>query len=165
VFHFAGLRPFYFRQRGISSTYYTKQSSDIITSTSTSTMSGKSATKQVQDVTDDNENAIKVIINGRHEKICSIDWLAGKERAADSILAMQLFGTKEGLKGTSCELRLEESLVPAVDLMIIWLTMGDDSLKSNLTQENVSKIYALAQFALWSGKAGKRYCGGGGRPR
>jgi hypothetical protein len=122
----------------------TQPSSDSMLSSS-SIVSGNNATKQVQDLSGDDENIIKVIINGHHEKMFSMDWLTGNGRAADSILAMQLLGTKEGFQGT-CELRLDESLVPTVDLLILWLTMGDDSLKSNLTQENASKIHALAQY-------------------
>lgn len=91
------------------------------------------------------ENAIRVVINETHEKFLSKDWLIEEGRAANSVLAMQVLGTKEGLHG-SAALTLDEEFVPIFDRLLLWISTGDRYLESNLTEENASALNGLAQY-------------------
>jgi hypothetical protein len=91
------------------------------------------------------ENAIRVIFNETEEKFVSRDWLEGKGRAAESVLAKQVLGTKEGLQGSS-HLTIEEELLPVLDVLLLWFFMGDKYLETDLTEENASALHALAQY-------------------
>jgi hypothetical protein len=91
------------------------------------------------------DNAIRVVINETHEKFLSKDWLIEGGRAANSVLAMQVLGTKEGLQG-SASLTVDEDFVPVFDMLLLWILMGDQYLESNLTEENASALNGLAQY-------------------
>jgi hypothetical protein len=86
-----------------------------------------------------------VIINETHEKFLSKDWLIEDGRASNSVLAMQVLGTKEGLQGTAV-LTVDEEFVPVFDMLLLWISMGDQYLESNLTEENASALNGLAQY-------------------
>jgi hypothetical protein len=91
------------------------------------------------------DNAIRVIINETHEKFLSIDWLIEGGRAANSVLAMQVLGTNEGLQGSTA-LTVDEEFVPVFDMLLLWILMGDHYLESDLTEENASALNGLAQY-------------------
>jgi hypothetical protein len=91
------------------------------------------------------ENAIRVIFNETEEKYMSREWLEGKGRAAESALAKQVLGTKEGFQGSS-HLTIEEELLPVLDALLLWLSMGDKYIETRLTEENSSSLHALAQY-------------------
>jgi hypothetical protein len=91
------------------------------------------------------DNSIRVIINETHEKFLSKDWLIEDGRASNSVLAMQVLGTKEGLQGTAV-LTVDEEFVPVFDMLLLWISMGDQYLESNLTEENASALNGLAQY-------------------
>jgi hypothetical protein len=86
-----------------------------------------------------------VIINETHEKFLSKDWLIEDGRASNSVLAMQVLGTKEGLQGTAV-LTVDEEFVSVFDMLLLWISMGDQYLESNLTEENASALNGLAQY-------------------
>jgi hypothetical protein len=58
------------------------------------------------------------------EKFVSRDWLDGKGRAAESVLAKQVLGTKEGFQESSHP-TIEEELLPVLDALLLWLSMED----------------------------------------
>jgi hypothetical protein len=96
------------------------------------------------------DNVIRVVINETHEKFLSKDWLIEGGRAANSILAMQVLGmevlgTDEGMQG-SAALTVDEEFVPVFDMLLLWISMGDQYLESNLTEENASALNGLAQY-------------------
>jgi hypothetical protein len=45
------------------------------------------------------ENAVRIVFNETHETNVSMDWLSGDDRATDSALAMQTFGSKHKTQG------------------------------------------------------------------
>ena len=90
------------------------------------------------------ENAIRIEVNGT-EKFVSKDWLEDGGRAAGSALAKQILGTEEGLQGTT-RIIMDESFASEFDLLIVWLAIGDSHLKTSLTEENASNLFALASY-------------------
>ena len=90
------------------------------------------------------DNAIRVLVNNQ-EKFLAKSWLEGEGRAAGSILAKQVLGTDQGFTGTT-ELNVDEDLVSSFDLLMIWLAIGDSHIKSSLTDENASNLFALASY-------------------
>jgi DNA-binding protein H-NS len=96
---------------------------------------------------EDNARIRRVVINETHEKFLLKDWLIEGGRAANSVLAMQVLGTKEGLQGSTA-LTVDQELVPVFDMLLLWILMGDQYLESttNLTEENASALNALAQY-------------------
>ena len=92
----------------------------------------------------DEHNGIRIVVNDS-EKFVAKDWLHGSGRASGSILAKQILGTEEGLSGTT-NLTVDPELESAFDLLILWMALGSDHLKSSLTEENASDLFALASY-------------------
>lgn len=91
------------------------------------------------------ENAIRVTINGSTEKFFDKDWLEGAGRGAKTMLSKALLGTEEGF--SEChELQLDQAFVGVVDMLILWLSSGDEYLKKSLTEENASELFSLAEY-------------------
>jgi hypothetical protein len=99
------------------------------------------------------DNAIRVIINETHEKFLSKDWLIEDGRASNSVLAMHVLDTKEGLQGTAV-LTVDEEFVPVFDMLLLWISMGGQYLESNLTAENASEWTGAV---LWNRTIGTSY--------
>jgi nitrate reductase cytochrome c-type subunit len=92
------------------------------------------------------DNAIRILLNGTTEKYLASDWIEGDHaRGANSVLAKMVLGTSEGLAGTS-ELQVEETLVGVFDLILLWLALGDAFLKDSLTDENATLLMELALY-------------------
>ena len=64
---------------------------------------------------------------------------------AGSGLAKQILGTNEGLAGTTA-LQIDQELVPAFDLLVIWLALGDDHLAVKLSEDNASQLISLTSY-------------------
>ena len=111
------------------------------------------------------DNAIRVMVNGRLQKFLDPQWLEGDGRASGSILSKLVLGTgteddgPEKWKTNSTlsrtttttarstkELWVDEALVSSFDWLIVWLAIGDSYLQSSLTDENASHLFALASY-------------------
>ncbi|CAB9508778.1 expressed unknown protein [Seminavis robusta] len=85
---------------------------------------------------------LRIVLNG-NEKFLPEDWM--ERSGADSILAKQILGTNEGLSGTTI-LQVDESLVVAFDLILLWFSRGDGFIQKSLDEANASELYHLSEY-------------------
>lgn len=100
----------------------------------------------------DEETQIRVKFNDRWlalERAC----LEGEGRAAGTPLSKMILGTQEGLQGNT-EIAIDESLMPGLTKMHVWLDGGDRHFKSYLLDdkteatalEGLADLFGLSQL-------------------